>query len=150
MRSFVLLFLVCLVACSSSPLPERARQPLIVETAGGGARRFEVEFVKSPNDLWTGLRWRTEMAADHGMLFDLGGTHVARFTMSDTLIPLDMLFIAKDGRILKIAENTEPGNPGPYTSDGLVRAVLELNAGTSARAGIKTGDQVRHPLFRAH
>lgn len=148
MRSIVLLFLVCLVACSSSPLPERARQPLTIVTAGG-ARRFEVELVKNPNDLWTGLRWRTEMAADRGMLFDLGGTQIARFTMSDTLIPLDMLFIARDGRILKIAENTEPGNPGPYISDAPVSAVLELNAGTSARSGIKAGDVVHHPLFAA-
>lgn len=148
MRAFVLLLLTCLLACSSSPMPERQREPLIIATAGG-QQRFDVEVVSSPDDLWTGLRWRKSMASDHGMLFDLGGTRVARFTMSDTLIPLDMLFIAADGRVLKVAANTVPGDPGPYMSDGPVRAVLELNAGTAARLKIRTGDSVHHALFGA-
>ncbi|MFO1186831.1 MAG: DUF192 domain-containing protein [Alphaproteobacteria bacterium] len=146
MRSFALLLLACLVACSSSPLPERARQPLAIQTQAG-VQAFQVELVRSPHDLWTGLRWRKTMAADHGMLFDLGEEEVARFTMSDTLIPLDMLFIGGDGRILKIVAHTVPGEPGPYTSGVLVRGVLELNAGTAERTGIQTGDVVHHPLF---
>jgi hypothetical protein len=81
------------------------------------------------------------------MLFDLGSTQVAYFTMKDTVLPLDMLFIDEAGRIRKIADHTVPGEPGPYTSAVPVRAVLELNAGTSDRLGIHVGDLVRHKMF---
>ncbi len=60
------------------------------------------------------------------------------------LIPLDMLFIAADGHILNIAERTIPLSETPIPSAGPIKAVLELNGGTSARLGIKPGDRVRY------
>jgi hypothetical protein len=148
MRCFLVLFVLTLAACSSIPLPLLAREPLTIQTASGASPTFEVEVARTAKELWTGLRWRREMGADQGMLFDLGTTEIARFTMSDTLIPLDMLFLDGAGRIRKIAARTQPGNPGPYTSDAPVRAVLELNAGTAERLGIQVGDKVRHKMFR--
>jgi hypothetical protein len=147
MRSVLVLFLFMLCACSSNPLPLSAREQLTIQTTSGASPSFEVEVARTSKELWTGLRWRREMDADHGMLFDLGTIAIARFTMSDTLIPLDMLFLDGAGRILKIAARTVPGEPGPYTSDVPVRAVLELNAGTAARLGIQVGDSVRHKMF---
>jgi hypothetical protein len=148
MRPVLVLLILTLCACSSNPLPPSAREPLTIQTASGASPAFEVEVARTAKELWTGLRWRREMGADHGMLFDLGTTEIARFTMSNTLIPLDMLFLDGAGRILKIAVRTQPGDPGPYISDVPVRAVLELNAGTAARLGIQVGDSVRHKMFR--
>jgi uncharacterized membrane protein (UPF0127 family) len=67
--------------------------------------------------------------------------------MKDTFIPLDMLFIRKDGSIARIAENTEPHSLRTISSGENVLSVLELNGGTAARLGIAPGDRVAHPLF---
>ncbi len=54
---------------------------------------------------------------------------------------------AGDGRIVNIAERTVPLSLTAVYSEGPVRAVLELNGGTSARLGIRPGDRVIHPIF---
>jgi hypothetical protein len=59
-----------------------------------------------------------------------------------------MLFIDRDGAIVGIAENTEPHSLAVISSGDSVLAVLELNAGTAARLGIKPGDLVIHPVFK--
>jgi uncharacterized membrane protein (UPF0127 family) len=58
-----------------------------------------------------------------------------------------MLFIARDGRIVNIAERTVPFSEAIVPSDGVVRAVLELNGGTAARLKVRPGDRVIHPIF---
>ena len=67
--------------------------------------------------------------------------------MHNTYIPLDMIFIRADGRILRIAENTEPMSDRLIPSGGPVRAVLEVIAGTARKFGIAPGDRVESPIF---
>jgi uncharacterized membrane protein (UPF0127 family) len=67
--------------------------------------------------------------------------------MKNTLIPLDMIFIRPDGRILRIAQHTEPLSTFAIPSGGVVKGVLELNGGTARKYGIAPGDRVEHPLF---
>jgi len=67
--------------------------------------------------------------------------------MKNTVIPLDMLFIAEDGRIVKIVERTIPLSLTTISSDRPVRAVLELKGGTVSRLGISTGDRARYEVF---
>jgi len=149
MRAFAVLA-VLLAACTSpKPLSFGERQPLSIVTAAGTTDQFSVEVATTPKQLWTGLRWRREMAPDQGMLFDLGVKQTTYFTMSNTILPLDMLFIDSDGKILKIEAKTKPGKAGPFNSDYAVLGVLELNAGTTERLGIHVGDYVRHPMFKA-
>jgi uncharacterized membrane protein (UPF0127 family) len=69
--------------------------------------------------------------------------------MKNTLIPLDMLFIAADGRVVLIAERTVPQSTETISSEEPVRAVLELNGGTAARLGITSGAVVRLPASAA-
>ena len=69
--------------------------------------------------------------------------------MKNTLIPLDMLFIAEDGVVVKVVERTVPLSLTSISSDRAVRGVLELNGGTADRLGIRPGDQVIHPAFEA-
>jgi uncharacterized membrane protein (UPF0127 family) len=66
----------------------------------------------------------------------------------NTFLPLDMLFLKGEGRILKIARNTKPLSLDVIESGARVRAVLELNGGVADRLGIKRGDIVRHPIFK--
>jgi uncharacterized membrane protein (UPF0127 family) len=68
--------------------------------------------------------------------------------MRNTLIPLDMVFIAADGRIVKVAQRTVPMSLATISSGGPARAVLEVNGGTAARLGLKPGDRVVHPAFQ--
>ena len=69
------------------------------------------------------------------------------FWMKNTYIPLDMIFIRGDGRILRIAENTTPLSEKTVPSGGPVRCVLEVIGGTARRLGIAAGDRVAHPFF---
>jgi uncharacterized membrane protein (UPF0127 family) len=81
------------------------------------------------------------------MLFDFGPERIARMWMKNTYIPLDMLFIGGDGLVADVAEQTEPLSLDIIASRVPIRAVLELNAGTVARLGIRRGDRVHHRIF---
>lgn len=118
-------------------------------TTASGTQRFMVEFADTPERRAVGLMHRASMPADHGMLFDFKTDAPVAMWMRNTRIPLDMLFIARDGRIVNIAERTVPFSETTVPSKGPVRAVLELNGGTSARLGIKPGDRVTHSMFKA-
>jgi uncharacterized protein len=118
-------------------------------TSASGTHRFNVEYADTPERRTVGLMHRAAMAADHGMLFDFKADGPVSMWMRNTRIPLDMLFIARDGRIVNIAERAVPFSETTIPSKGPVRAVLELNGGTSARLGIKPGDRVTHPMFKA-
>ena len=95
-----------------------------------------------------GLMFRKVLPGDHGMIFDFQRDQPVAMWMRNTLIPLDMLFIARDGRVVNIHERAIPHDETAIPSEGPVRAVLELNGGTVARLGLKPGDLVRHAIFR--
>ena len=120
--------------------------PLTMETARG---RFEfmVEMAETPSTWQQGLQRRRHLAADAGMLFNFHQPRVVSMWMKDTLIPLDMIFIDERGAVVNVAENTVPLSPATISSNGPVLAVLEVNAGTAARLGVRPGDRVVHPLF---
>jgi len=120
--------------------------PLAIETAGGKVE-FTVEMAMTSAQRAQGLMYRRKMALDAGMLFDNGRTQPAAMWMKNTFIPLDMLFIAEDGRIVRIAERTVPQSLAVVGSGEPVRGVLELKGGSAARLGIKPGDRVLHEIF---
>ena len=115
--------------------------------AANGRHEFKVEVVSTPDKMAQGLMYRKSLPEDAGMLFDYGRPQPASFWMKNTLIPLDMIFIGADGRIINIHERAVPLSLDPIPSAGPVRGVLEVNGGTAARLGIKPGDRVVHPIF---
>jgi uncharacterized membrane protein (UPF0127 family) len=119
---------------------------LTIETAKG-KQRFAVEEARTPQQMAQGLMYRRSLAADAGMLFEYDRPQIVSFWMKNTVIPLDMLFIAADGFVVGIHERAVPLSTEAITSDKPVLAVLELNGGTAQRLGIKPGDHVSHPLF---
>ena len=92
--------------------------------------------------------YRKELADGKGMLFDFTPEQEISMWMKNTYISLDMIFIRGDGRILRIAESTEPMSTKIISSRGVARAVLEVIAGTAQKYGIAPGDRVAHPLFK--
>lgn len=109
---------------------------------------FSVEIADTEAKRADGLMFRTQMAPDHGMLFDFKREQPVWFWMKNTYLPLDMIFVKPDGTILSIAENTTPLSEATVPSGGPVRFVFEVVAGTVKRLGIAPGDKVMHPLMR--
>jgi uncharacterized protein len=112
-----------------------------------GVQVFSVEMATTEEEKTTGLMYRKELADGKGMLFDFTPEQEVSMWMKNTYIPLDMIFIRADGRILRIAENTEPLSTRIIASGGLAKGVLEVIAGTAQKYGIAPGDRVAHPLF---
>ncbi len=121
-------------------------QPLEIVTKSG-VQTFTVEMAKTDQERETGLMFRTELADGRGMLFDFSPEQQVSMWMKNTILSLDMIFIGSNGRILRIAENTEPQSLRIIPSGGLAKGVLEVIAGTARKYGIAPGDQVVHPLF---
>ena len=148
-RLLAALFFLCVTVSISAPLQAQQllpTEPLAIETAKG-KRLFEVEVARTACQQAIGLMWRTHMAADHGMLFDMGEPRHITMWMKNTPLALDMQFIARDGRVVSIATNTTPFSTDHISSGVRVSAVLELLAGSTKRLGIAPGDLVRHLLF---
>ena len=150
-RRFLPALLLVLAALLASPslraqLAVFPKSELEIET-GSGKLHFKIEEARTPVQMAQGLMYRPSMPADAGMLFEFATEQIASFWMKNTLIPLDMLFIAGDGTIVDFHERAVPLSEAAINSDRPVAAVLELNGGTIARLGIKRGDRVIHPFF---
>lgn len=141
------------VAVALAPaMTARAEAPLAqgrleIRTAKA-SHGFSIEIVDTEEKRAEGLMFRTEMARDHGMLFDFKREQPVAFWMKNTYLPLDMIFVKADGRILAIAENTTPMSEALVPSSGPVRFVFEVVAGTSKRLGIAPGDRIVHPRMQ--
>ena len=112
--------------------------PLTVATANG-KHGFRVEVARSEEEQARGLMFRTELDADEGMIFPREPADVASFWMKNTPLPLDIIFIGTDRRILNIAANTTPYSLTPVGAVGLTGAVLEIPGGRAAQLGIVPG-----------
>ena len=122
----------------------------LVIYSGDNQLDFSVEIADNKEALYQGLRGRTSLASDSGLLFDISlvpsDMDVAMW-MKDTLIPLDMLFIDENGEIFFIHENAEPNSTDAIYPPKRPRAVLEVNAGTVADLDIKVGDRIKNRLL---
>jgi uncharacterized membrane protein (UPF0127 family) len=142
------LFLAVLLAFVPPALAQEATlEPLEIATSSG-QHSFSVEVMRTDEQRARGLMNRRFMAQDRGMLFDFKREEPVAMWMKNTYLSLDMVFIDKSGKVVNIAENTEPLSERIIPSAGPVLAVLELNAGTARRIGLKPGDRLRHSLFK--
>lgn len=119
---------------------------LAIETTSGNRYVFEVELALTREQQQQGLMFRESLPPNGGMLFVFPQAREASFWMKNTPLSLDIIFIREDGVIANIAESTEPFSERSIPSAGIVRGVLEVNAGTTAQLSIKAGDRVVFPL----
>lgn len=134
-------------AAGRRPPPQLAGLPtsaLSVETASG-THRFQVWVAADPGSRERGLMFVREMPADRGMLFLFARAQYASFWMKNTYLPLDLVFIRRDGSVSNVARGAVPGSLEPIVSSAPVTAVLELLAGTADRIGLRPGDRVSWP-----
>jgi uncharacterized protein len=139
-------FGVAVSLCAVPGAQAASIQPLEIVTKSG-VQVFSVEMATTEEEKTTGLMYRKELPDGKGMLFDFSPEQQISMWMKNTYISLDMIFIRADGRILRIAENTEPHSTKIISSGGLAKGVLEVIAGTAQKYGIQPGDRVAHPLF---
>jgi uncharacterized membrane protein (UPF0127 family) len=122
---------------------------LTIVTRSGARHEFVLEIANTPETRSRGLMFRRELAEGRGMLFDFAGRESeVTMWMKNTYISLDMIFIRADGRVRHIAESTTPLSEATISSNGPVKGVLEVIAGTARRLGLGAGDKVEHPFFQ--
>ena len=125
-----------------------AEQQTLEITSKTGVHVFSVELAVTDEERQRGLMYRRSMPEFYGMLFDFKRDQEVAMWMKNTYVSLDMIFIQSDGRIRRIAENTETESEKIIPSGGPVRAVLEVAAGTARMLGIEAGDRVATPILR--
>jgi uncharacterized membrane protein (UPF0127 family) len=131
------LAVVSLSACASGA----AKEDHWVQLKG---KRFVVELADDDAERERGLMFRTEMAADHGMLFVHDVEDIQSYWMKNTKIPLDILYFDHARKLVSVQRDVPPCSLGdrcpPFASEGPALYVLELNAGTAASLGVQPGD----------
>jgi hypothetical protein len=132
----VLMVAAPLAACSDEG-------KLVLHTATG-EHAFNVELVDTPESRAKGLMFREELADDAGMLFDFKQEREVSFWMSNTLIPLDMIFVGADGVVKTIHVNARPQDLTSIPSQVPVQFVLEIPGGRSEELGLQPGDTMEH------
>ena len=121
--------------------------PLSIDTASGH-HVFDVEWEKTNDERERGLMNRRTMPPNHGMLFDFRPhDEPVMFWMKNTFLPLDMIFISRDGRVVSIKHDAQPMDETVIPSGAPTTAVLEVNAGVTETIGLKVGDRVKHAMF---
>ena len=112
-----------------------------------GKFELKVELAITERQQSQGLMYRRHLASNAGMLFDYKVPKIITMWMKNTFIPLDMIFISSDGRVIRIVERTIPFSESVISSNKRARAVLEVNSGTASKLGLKTGDRIKHKIF---
>lgn len=133
-------------ACAQEADVQFKKSSLVIVTASREIK-FDVEMATTDAERAHGLMFRKQLGAYEGMLFDFFKEMPVSFWMKNTLIPLDMVFIAGDGTIKHVHANAVPMSTDAIPSRYPVRAVLEINGGSATLLGIKPGDKVKQAIF---
>jgi len=109
---------------------------------GDTLTQIEIEIADTRERRQQGLMFRPSMKDDHGMLFVFPQSQPQSFWMKNTYIPLDMLFIDADGKIVQVTQKISPTSENSISCPASCRYVLEVNSGFTAAYGIKSGQTI--------
>jgi hypothetical protein len=138
----VLLLYAATGHAQSAPLEELSAFPQSTLTISGvgGTHQFSIWVANTPAREEQGLMFVRELPADQGMVFVGDAPRVWTMWMKNTYIPLDMLFVAVDGRVVKIA-HAIPHDETTISSEIPVNGVIELQGGITDKLHVKVGDR---------
>jgi uncharacterized protein len=108
-------------------------------------KRFYVEIADDDASRNRGLMFREELADNRGMFFIFRREEPRSFWMRNTRIPLDIIYLDSELRVVSISANTPPCRTRQcpsYPSRGPAMYVLEVNAGQAAALGLERGDVI--------
>lgn len=129
-------------ALPAGSAPAAVDGPRVILHSGARSIPIRVELARTDSQRERGLMYRNHLEPDAGMLFIFDQDGPLTFWMKNTFIPLDIIFIDRDRRIVGIVENAVPETETPRRVQGLSRYVLEIGGGLSRRLGIAAGGQV--------
>ena len=109
-----------------------------------GSKTFTLEVANTEETRERGLMRRDSMPADHGMIFVFDHEQVLPFYMKNTRIPLDIIFVDKDGVVVAVKQ-MKPYDLSTTSSVKPALWAIELNQGAAAAAGVKAGDLLTIP-----
>ncbi|MEE9271776.1 MAG: DUF192 domain-containing protein [Robiginitomaculum sp.] len=151
---FLALSFVLSISCASitkatevpAALDLGPREQLTI-TSGDKVHNFSVEIADTFEEQQRGLMFRDVIAPNEGMLFEYDDDLVLSIWMKNTVVFLDVVFVRRDGSIMKIEHSAKPYSLRSITSEAPVAAVLELAGGQTNLLRIKPGDTINHEFF---
>jgi uncharacterized protein len=127
-------------ADAACPSPTLKHAPATFVTATG-RHKYDLEIAASPDEQQCGLMYRKTLKPGSGMIFPFSPPRSASFWMENTVLPLDLIFVGPDNKVLTIASG-KPFSRDFIDSGGITASVIELNAGQAKKIGLKPGDKV--------
>ncbi len=109
-----------------------------------GDRTFDIEVARTPQQHELGLMKRDSMPENHGMIFVFEDEHLLEFWMKDTRIPLDIMYLDADGKVVSVGQ-MQPYDLSTVSSQVPAQYAVELNAGMVKKLGIKAGQVLEIP-----
>ena len=149
--SFLLLLMICFLILISTTLSfskEKFKRDSVVVSTISGNHKFDVELAETKIQQQQGLQNRKILNLNSGMLFVFKSHEPVAMWMKNTFVSLDILFLSSDGKIINIAQNTNPLSLDAILSNDPVKGILEINAGSVTRLKIRIGDKVHHSAFK--
>jgi uncharacterized membrane protein (UPF0127 family) len=109
---------------------------------GRSYKKIDVEIAENEAERNKGLMFRPFLPDSVGMLFIFENPDTISFWMKNTSIPLDIIYVGPNKKIVSIAENTRPFSEASIPAYGIVQYVVEVNAGFTKSNNIQSGDVI--------
>ncbi|PWJ53234.1 hypothetical protein CLV98_12517 [Dyadobacter jejuensis] len=103
---------------------------------------IDIEYAATPHERNRGLMNRPTLPPSAGMLFVFEESEPRAFWMKNTIVPLDIIYVDENKKIISIAAHTTPYSEQDIPSNGNAQYVVEVNAGFSATHQIQVGDAI--------
>ncbi|MEL0454743.1 DUF192 domain-containing protein [Flavobacteriaceae bacterium SZ-1-7] len=103
---------------------------------------LDIEIADTEFDRETGLMYRHNMPNNQGMLFVFEDERPRNFYMKNTEIPLDLIYVAANKKIVSFQKNAKPFDESSLPSNAPAKYVLEVNAGLADTWNLRVGDSL--------
>lgn len=144
LKRFLQVAAACWIVLAARGAVAAEKVPVLIH-AGGSTYKFDAEIADTADERAQGLMYREHLEANEGMLFLYPVAKPVAFWMKNTPLPLDMLFIDAEGKIINVAAMAKPFDTSPISSEGAAIAVFEILGGSAGQLGIEAGDKVEWP-----
>lgn len=128
---------------SSEPVTfKQEAEAYLVKSEGDTIQHLKLEIADDDYQRETGLMYRESMDPDQGMLFIFENEQPRGFYMKNTHIPLDLIFLDSQNKIVSIAKEAKPESLETIPSNVPAQYVLEINSGLSDLWNLAVGDSL--------